>query len=86
MEITYQPIKALGMDLLTAEYKGVRMELAEFPDGVSIYSMESKIKGKGLVQEMIAKLKEKYGQVWGSVPLNATAKHIFDKMGVIYQE
>jgi len=82
--IRYQPVRQFEMDLLLAEYKGIRMTLAEFPDAVSIYSCESKNQGKGEVQEMILELKNKYKKIYGSIPLNETMKHIFDKMGVLY--
>lgn len=81
-----QPIKQLGMDLTLGEYKGVRMTLWENDGNVSIYSCESKNRGKGEVQEAIQYLKDNYKIVYGSVPLNETMKHIYQKMGVVYKK
>ena len=75
-----------GMDLLMGTYKGVTMSLAEFPDAVSIYSVESSNPDKGECQEAILELKKKYETVYASIPLNPKIKHIFDKLLIIYKE
>ena len=81
----YTPIQQLGMSLLEGRHKSVYMTLCEFQGSISIYSMESSNPGQGECQEAILELKRKYGKVYGSPPLNPTAKHVFDKMGVEYK-
>ena len=81
-----QPIKQLGMYLTKGTHKGVTMVLWEHGEDVSIFSCESLYEGKGEVQEAIKWLKDNYKIVYGSVPLNKAMKHIYEKLGVIYEE
>lgn len=69
-----------------ARYKKVFMQVAEWPDRISIYEMISGNPGKGECQDMIRLLKKDFpGRiVYGSVPMNKTAKHIFDKHKILY--
>lgn len=86
MKIRYKDENMMGMDLLIATYKGVRMSLGQGEDWISIYSCDSKNEGKGEVQEMIKLLKEDFPKkrLCGSVPLHPAMKHIYEKFNIDY--
>jgi len=86
MEVKYKPINILGMDLIQANFKSVEFQLAEFEDLICIYSAESKNRGKGEIQEALAKIRNDYSpkKIFGSVPLNDVMKHIYEKMEIEY--
>jgi hypothetical protein len=87
MRITYTPEYNPSLrGKVDAHYKSVSMELYIAEEGVCIDGMESSNKGKGECQEMISLLREDFKgkELSGSVPVNPIAKHIFDKMGVVY--
>ena len=91
MDITYKTSNLNGMmasPLLIAIYKDVHMTLGEGKDWISIYSVESGNPGSGEVQEMINLVKKDFPKkkLCGSVPLNPTMKHIYDKCKVSYIE
>ena len=88
-KIKYKETTLGGMmaePIYLATYKNVMMTLAEGDNWVSIYSVNSLNSGKGEVQEMIDLIKEDFSdkKLHGSVPLNSTMKHIYDKKGVDY--
>ncbi len=69
-----------------AQYEHVSMDLYIGEDGVCIDGMKSSNQGKGECQAMIVLLREDFQgkDLSASPPLSPAAKHIFDKMGVIY--
>jgi len=73
-----------GSNVKDAFYKGVTFNVCIDEKTVSIWTIESKNQGKGEVQEMIDLLKKDFPdkEIFGSVPLNPVAKHIFDKKGI----
>jgi len=88
-KISYKKTTLGGMmaePILEIRYKDVLMTLAEDNDWISIYSVLSKNPGKGEVSEMIDLIKKDFPnkKLYGSVPLNSTMKHIYDKKGVNY--
>jgi hypothetical protein len=87
--IHYQNVYGLltdGGPILRCEYRGVLMHVVEGDDWISIWAMVSTDPGKGHCQAMIARLREDFPdhKLCGSIPMNATSKHIFDKCGVDY--
>jgi hypothetical protein len=88
MKVTYTPVKKppKNVEKIEARYKNVVMELYVGDEGVCIDGMESSNPGKGECQEMIVLLREDFQgkELSASPPLSAAAKHIFDKIGVIY--
>ena len=86
MKIKYKPVNILGIDLILATYKGVEILLAEFPNIVTIYSVQSKNNGKGYVQKALIKIREDYlpRKLFGSVPLNGKMQHIYEKLEINY--
>jgi len=83
----YTKNNQMGFEQIIARHKGVLITLAEGRDWVSIYSCESSNRGKGEVQEAIRIIKVDFQgkKLCGSIPLNPTMKHIYDKMDVSYQ-
>ena len=83
----YKKSNAMGFEMIIAKHKGVTISLAEDDDWISIYSCRSVNEGKGEVQEAIKILQKDFKgkKMYGSVPLNTTMKHIYDKFKIIYK-
>ena len=82
----HQTKNILGMSLECWENKGVEIEIAEFPDTATIYSVRSKIEGKGFATETLTWLQGHYeGQgksLCSSVALNDRMARILKKLGI----
>ena len=82
-KIVYKQLpRILGMDgIKEATYKGVKADIAEGDDWVSIYMIESVNRKKGEVNEFISLLKKDYPQkeLWSTGPLNTVWDYIAHK-------
>ena len=80
----YEPTIILGMPMIIAKHKSCEILLAEGNDWISIYTCESKEKGKGHASEAIEIIKKDYSKkrLCGSVPLNKVMEHLYTKYGV----
>jgi hypothetical protein len=81
-----KPIKVLGMDLFEFTHKDVKGHLFINDTHATIYDVESNNYGVGECQETLSMLKEEYetnGKVFGgTVALNPTMKHIYQKLNI----
>ena len=80
-KIIYSQLPPILGGIKGATYKGVKADIAEGEDWISIYFIESSNKRRGEVNEFIQLLKEDYPskELWSSVPLNSIWDYIARK-------
>lgn len=81
-------VEILGMKLEEITHHDCVAHFAVGDTWASLFDIESKTKGKGYATGLLRWAKRRYEKcgkkVYGSVPLNSTMKHIYDKLGYDY--
>jgi hypothetical protein len=84
--IFVQDVNVMGCNLVRWSYKGCEVDFGIGDDWATIYSVESKDKGKGYATKLLGVAKAFYEQsgkkFGGTVALNDTMSHIYKKLNI----
>lgn len=84
--ILVQDVNVMGMPLVRWSYKGCEVDFGIGEDFATIYSVESKDKGKGYATKLLGVAKAFYEhngkKFGGTVALNDTMAHIYKKLNI----
>lgn len=81
-----EEVNVMGMDMVRWSENGVVADFAMEDDWCTLFSIESVDEGKGFAQKLLKEAKEFYEKegkrFGGSVALNPTMAHIYEKLGI----